>query len=209
MKFNQNLLLTAGEKVKNLRLHKSMWSMAGIKHDTIEKLRECVKKTNSDGYNVFHLAIMHNKLEIIQWIWQKLSRDVFGESEMVKFVKTTSADGKNVLQLAAACNKSAEVHDWLWNVINSTFGSDALKEFVEHQDKDERNVFHTAALLNSNAIFTKIYQLAKQLLGAIEMRKCLRKKEIVYDANVFDIAKDHAVDKEIHAWLKTKRHKYF
>jgi hypothetical protein len=41
------------------------------------------------------------------------------------------------------------------------------------------------------------------------MRRLLKKKELVYDANVFDIAKDHANDCTLYPWLKTKRHKYF
>lgn len=209
MKVNRNLLLVAAVKVKNLRLHKYMWSVMGIAHETHNKFMDLVKKTDENGYNVLQLAVMYNKLEIIQWIWSKLDRDVFNEREMKNFFKIHAPDGKNILQLAAAYSASQEIHEWLWETANKSFGRDTLKEMVENVDRDERNVFHIAALFNTNAVFVKLYTLAKTHVGSVDMRKLLRKKELVYDGNVFDLAKHHSKDATIYPWLKTKKHKYF
>jgi hypothetical protein len=210
MKVNKNLLFTAATSVKNLKLHKYMWSVMGITHETHQKFTDLVLKTNEDGYNVLQLAVMHNRLEIVQWIFAKIDRDVLKSSELQEFVrKPSTKDDKNLLQLAAQHQADPAIHEWLWETVNKRFGKDVLKDMVENVDNSDRNVFHLAALHGTNAVFTKLYELAKLHVGAHEMRKCLRKKELIYDENVFDIAKQHARDTAIHTWLKTKRHKYF
>jgi hypothetical protein len=210
MKVSKNLLFVAAVKVKWLKLHKYMWSVMGIAHETHKKFTELVMKTDENGYNVLQLAVMHNKLEIIQWIYGKLDREVLNERELLEFFrKPAEKDDKNVLQLAAQHNEDPKVHEWLWETAGKRYGKDVLREMIENVDNSDRNVFHLAALHNTNAVFTRVYELAKQHLGASEMRKSLRKKELIYDENVFDIAKQHARDTAIHTWLKTKRHKYF
>ncbi|KAG5668641.1 hypothetical protein PVAND_016576 [Polypedilum vanderplanki] len=207
---NKNLLFVAAVKVKKLKLHKYMWSVMGTFYETHKKFTDLVLKTNEDGYNVLQLAVIHNKLEIIQWIFSKIDREVFNPNELQNFIKSSSTkDDKNILHLAAQHNSDPAVHVWLWETISKRFGRETLKEMVENVDKSDRNVFHLAALHNSNLIFTKLYELAKLHLGSHEMRKLLRKKELIYDENVFDIVKQHARDTTIHTWLKTKRHKYF
>lgn len=140
MKLTRNLLLTAARNVKNLRLHKYMWSAMGISHDTLDKLKKLVNEKDDKGYNVIQLAVMYNRLEIIQWIWQKLQRDVFNDEELRNFMRIKSRDGRNVLQLAAACNKDVKTQEWLWDKFVKMFGKDGLKEMVEHGDSTERNV---------------------------------------------------------------------
>lgn len=140
MKINRNLLFTAARSVKNLRIHKYMWSTMGISHDTLDKFKKLVIEKDDKGYNVMQLAVMYNKLEIIQWIWQKLQRDVFTEEEFRFFVKIKAIDGKNILQVAAACCKDPKIHEWLWDKYVKMFGKDGLKDMVENGDNDERNV---------------------------------------------------------------------
>lgn len=140
MKINRNLLFTAARKVKNLRVHKYMWSAMGISHDTLDKFKKLVIEKDEKGYNVIQLAVMYNKLEIIQWIWQKLERDVFKDEEFRFFVKIKASDGKNILQCAASCCKNTQTHEWLWDKLAKMFGKDGLKDMVENGDKDDRNV---------------------------------------------------------------------
>lgn len=181
----------------------------GVAYETHAKFKQLVMKADENGYTVLQLAVMHNKLEIVQWIWQKLDKEVFNTREMRNFFTKIALDGKNILQLAAEHCKDPKIHEWIWETASNKFGKDVLKELTDHIDRDERNFFHLAALFNSNLIFTKLYELGKKHLGAVEMRKLLRKKELVYDDNVFDIAKKHAKDQTIYPWLKTKKHKYF
>jgi hypothetical protein len=209
MKVKKNLLLIAAVKAKNMRLHKWMWSLMGIGYETHSKFKDLVMKTDENGRNVLQLAVMYNKLEIIQWIWTKLDKEVFNARELQTFFKMSTKNGQNILHLAAEHCQDPKIHEWLWEVSSKSFGREILKELADQVDKDERNFFHLAAIFNTNAVFTQLYGLGKQHLGAVDMRKLLRKKELVYDENVFDIAKQHAKDKTIHAWLKTKRHKYF
>ena len=209
MKVNRNLLMVAAVKVKNMRLHKWMWSVMGVAYETHVKFKELAMKTDENGRTMLQLAVMHNKLEIIQWIWKKLDKEVFNVKELRNFFTKIDLTGKNILHLAAEHCKDPKIHDWLWEMASQKFGKETLKELTDHIDKDERNFFHLAAIFNSNAVFTELYTLAKKNLGAVDMRKLLRKKELVYDENVFDVAKQHAKDSNIHQWLKTKRHKYF
>lgn len=140
MKINRNLLFTAARIVKNLRVHKYMWSVMGISHDTLAKFKKLVIEKDEKGYNVIQLAVMYNKLEIIQWIWQKLQRDVFSDDEFRVYVKIKTNDGQNILQVAAANCKNTQTHQWLWDNIFKMFGKDGLKDMVENGDKDDRNV---------------------------------------------------------------------
>lgn len=211
MKVTKNLLFYAATKVTNLRFHKYLWSVMGMQYDTHVKFKDLVMKVNENGHNVFQLAVIHNRIEIIKWIWNKIDRDVFNDRELKKFLLTPSSgeEKSNILQLAATHNVDKSVHEWLWESVSRLYGRDTLKELLEYADVNERNVFHLAAMHNSNEVFMRLYAMAKEHVGPVEMRKLLRKKEVVYDENVFDIAKKHAKDVNIHTWLKTKRHKYF
>ena len=114
MKVNRNLILVAAVKVKNMRLHKWMWSVMGVAYETHAKFKQLVMKADENGYTVLQLAVMHNKLEIVQWIWQKLDKEVFNTREMRNFFTKIALDGKNILQLAAEHCKDPKIHEWLW-----------------------------------------------------------------------------------------------
>lgn len=208
MKVQKNLLLVSAVKVKNLRVHKWSWSVMGLAYETHSKFKDLVMKCDEEGRTILQLAVMHNKLDIIKWIWQKLDKEVFNAVELKNFFTKSALDGRNVLHVAAANCRDPKIHEWIWEIARG-FGKEVLKELTDQVDRDERNFFHLAAIGNSNEIFKLLYQLGKQHLGAVDMRKLLRKKELVYDENVFDVAKQHAKDPEIYTWLKTKRHKYF
>lgn len=117
-----------------------MWDSAYITHDTTDKFRKLMLKTDLKGYSIIHLAVMYNKFEIIQWIWQRLNVKIFYEKDMRIFVKMRSADERNILQLAATRNKDEQVHQWLWDKVVNIVGKDGLREMVLHEDCDGRNV---------------------------------------------------------------------